>query len=163
MGTILERVSMILQWIVTLVLSGPDLVVQKLIGFEFQFHKVNMGHWCRICDRFLPNEKFSGKGHRNHICKKCSSLPQEKLDEIDQKAEIFGYLRQSNISKKNLSRLEKLTASSNERVAGLAKIVLEVGRIKPHKRRRLKFLAKEHKGLLRKLDETGLILAHHQY
>ena len=120
-----------------------------------------MGHWCRICDRILPNEKFSGKGHKNHICKKCARLPKEKLKEIDQENEIFGYLRQSNISKKNLARLKNLSTSSNKEIAELASIVLEVGRVKPHKRRRLKYLARENKELLRKLDETGLILAHH--
>jgi len=33
--------------------------------------------------------------------------------------------------------------------------------VKPYKKRRLKTLASEQKDLLRKLDETGLILAHH--
>lgn len=123
--------------------------------------KVDMGHWCKICNRVLPNEKFSGKGHKNHICKKCAKLPKEKLEEIDQKNEIFGYLRRSNISKKNMARLKKLSTSPNEKIAELACIVFEIGRVKPHKRRRLKFLARNHKDLLRKLDETGLILAHH--
>jgi hypothetical protein len=120
-----------------------------------------VGHWCTICHKFLPNEKFSGKGHRNHICKKCASLPAEQREAIQQEDEIFGYLKQSNISKKNLNRLKILSSSSNEKIAELARIVLEVGRVKPHKRRRLKFLAKKHKDLLRKLDETGLIMAHH--
>ena len=120
-----------------------------------------MGHWCRICDKILPHEKFSGKGHKNQICKKCDRLPKEKLEEIDQKNEIYGYLSQSNISKKNIARLKKLSTSSNVKIAELASIVSEVGRVKPHKRRRLKYLAREHKDLLKKLDETGLILAHH--
>jgi hypothetical protein len=120
-----------------------------------------MGHWCRICERVLPNEKFSGKGHKNHICKKCDSLPKEKLKEIEQNNEIFGYLKQSNISKKNMAQLKKLSHSSNKKIAEMANIVLEIGRVKPHKRRRLKFLAREHKDLLRRLDETGLILAHY--
>lgn len=120
-----------------------------------------MGHWCKICDSVLPNEKFSGKGHRNHICKNCARLPKEELTAIMEKDEIFGYLKQSNISKKNMARLNRLSASSNKRVAELARIVLEVGQVKPHKRRRLKYLAREHKDLLKKLEETGLILAHH--
>jgi hypothetical protein len=69
-------------------------------------------------------------------------------------------LQQSNISAKNLSRLEQLAKSQNPRIAELAGIALEVGRIKPHKRRRLKFLAKAHRELLQKLDDTGLIMAH---
>jgi hypothetical protein len=120
-----------------------------------------MGHWCRICDRNRANEKFSAKGHKNHICKDCAKKPKEDIELIDQEQEIFRYLKQSNISAKNLSRLEQLAKSQNQRIAELAAIVLEVGRIKPHKRRRLKFLARGHRELLRKLDDTGLILAHH--
>ena len=124
-------------------------------------HEVDMGHWCKICDRMLPNEKFSGKGHKSHICKKCARLPKEKREAIMQVDEIFGYLKQSNISQKNLIRLKKLCSSSNKKVAELASVVLEVGRVKPHKRGRLKYLAREHENLLRKLDEADLIIAHH--
>ena len=120
-----------------------------------------MGHWCKICDGVLPNEKFSGKGHGDHICKNCARLPKEEVTAILQKDEIFGYLKQSNISKKNMVRLKTLSASSNKRVAELAGIAFQVGRVKSHKKRRLKYLAREHKDLLKKLDETGLILAHH--
>lgn len=31
-----------------------------------------MGHYCRICGRTRANEKFTGKGHKNHICKDCT-------------------------------------------------------------------------------------------
>ena len=123
--------------------------------------KAIMGHWCKICDSVLPNEKFSGKGHKNHICKKCARLPKEELDAIMKKDEIFGFLKQSNISKKNMARLKTLSRSSNKRIAELAGIVLEVGQVKPHKKRRLKYLAREHRDLLKKLDDTGLILPHH--
>ena len=121
-----------------------------------------MGHWCRICGRTRPNEKFSGKGHKNHICKECSRKPKAEIDESDQTEEIFNYLKQSNISKKNIARLEKLVCSQNQKISELANIVLEVARIKPHKRRRLKFLAKENKELFLKLESSGLIMAHHR-
>lgn len=120
-----------------------------------------MGHWCRICGRSRPNEKFSGKGHKNHICKECSQKPKTERDEIDQVEEIFNYLNQSNISKKNITRLKKLTSSQNQKISGLANIVLEVALIKPHKRKRLKFLAKTNRELLSKLDDTGLIMANY--
>lgn len=29
------------------------------------------GHFCKGCRDFLPNEKFSGRGHREHLCKEC--------------------------------------------------------------------------------------------
>ncbi len=120
------------------------------------------GHYCRICRRSHPNEKFSGKGHRNHICKDCARKPKSDIDEIDQKQEIFGYLQQSNISKKNINRLSILAASDNSKIAELAEIVLDVAKVKPHKKRRLKMLARERRDLLAKLEETGLILAQHQ-
>jgi ribosome-binding protein aMBF1 (putative translation factor) len=31
-----------------------------------------LGHYCKICGRTRANEKFSGKGHKNHVCKDCS-------------------------------------------------------------------------------------------
>ena len=36
------------------------------------------GHYCKICGEYKANEKFSGKGHAAHICKKCQSLPVEE-------------------------------------------------------------------------------------
>ncbi|BBO92798.1 hypothetical protein DSCOOX_59780 [Desulfosarcina ovata subsp. ovata] len=123
--------------------------------------KKRHGHYCRICGSIKPNEAFSGKGHRNHICKVCSKLPRSEIDSIDQKDEIFNFLSQSHISKKNISRLHSLIESPDEEVAKLAGIVLDVAMVKPYKKKRLKFLAREHRDLLEKLDETGLIVAHH--
>lgn len=34
--------------------------------------KKGQGHYCRICGRHRANEKFSGKGHAQHICKDCA-------------------------------------------------------------------------------------------
>lgn len=36
------------------------------------------GHYCKICGRYRANEKFSGKGHRQHICKECKRNPKIK-------------------------------------------------------------------------------------
>jgi hypothetical protein len=66
------------------------------------------------------------EGHRNHICKECSKKPKEETNAIDQEDEIFGYLKQSNISRKNIARLEKLKASKNERISELASIAFDV-------------------------------------
>jgi len=77
--------------------------------------------------------------------------------------EIFGYLKQSHISDKNVKRLKLLVNSESDKIAELANIVLEVANVKPYKKRRLKVLARERRDLLEKLEETGLILAHHNY
>jgi hypothetical protein len=116
-----------------------------------------MGHYCRICGRKRPNEQFSGKGHRIHVCKHCQRLPRSQRRAIEDRDDIFGFLQQSHISKKNLARLEQLAKSEELRVARLAAIVLEVARVTPYKRRRLKILARNHRDLLRKLGETGLV------
>ena len=88
-------------------------------------------------------------------------MPKEERELIEQEDEIFGFLRQSPISDRNISRLEKLCKSSHPIISELAGIVLEVAEVKPYKKRRLKVLAKERRDLLAKLDETGLIFAHH--
>jgi hypothetical protein len=119
-----------------------------------------MGHYCRICGRRRPNEQFSGKGHKIHVCKRCQRLPKTQRRAIEDRDEIFGFMEQSHISRKNVARLEKLAKSEEPRVACLAAIVLEVARVTPYKRRRLKILAREHPDLLRKLDETGLVFAY---
>ena len=69
-------------------------------------------------------------------------------------------MEQSHISRKNIARLEKLVKSEYAEVASLAAIVLDVARVTPYKRRRLKTLARQHPDLLRKLDETGLVYLH---
>jgi ribosome-binding protein aMBF1 (putative translation factor) len=121
----------------------------------------DMGNYSRICGRTRPNEKFSGKGHRTHVCKDCAQLPKENRDAIEQREEIFNYLKQSHISAKNTARLQRLAASSNQEVAELAAIVIEIAKVKPYKRRRLKVLARQRRDLLDALERTGLIFAHH--
>ena len=87
-------------------------------------------------------------------------MPKEEREAIEQEEEIFRYLQQSHISDKNVARLRELTESSNERIAEHAALVLEIARVKPYKRRRLKVLARTRKDLLDKLKDTGLIYAH---
>lgn len=33
--------------------------------------KKRSGHYCIRCSQYRTNEKFSGKGHKQHICKNC--------------------------------------------------------------------------------------------
>jgi hypothetical protein len=110
-----------------------------------------MPHYCRICGRGRANEKFSGRGHRNHICKDCQRLPRDQLDRIERMDELYGFLEQSNISPKNITRLKILGQHANSEVKHLALLILEVARVKPHKRRRWKFLAQNHHELFLRL------------
>lgn len=34
--------------------------------------KKQQGHYCRVCGRYRANEKFSGKGYCQHVCKDCN-------------------------------------------------------------------------------------------
>jgi hypothetical protein len=100
-----------------------------------------MGHYCRICGRQRPNEQFSGKGHRIHVCKRCKAMPKSDRQVIENMDDIFRFMRQSHISEKNVARLEQMVKSENSQVASLAAIVLKVARVKPYRTRRRKFLA----------------------
>lgn len=116
-----------------------------------------IGHYCRICGRYCANEKFSGRGHRIHVCKDCARLPREERRAIEQEDEITGFLRQSNISQANQVRLKILVASPNSKIARLSRLVLEIARTHPQKKERFRFLGRERKDLLAQLEETGLI------
>ena len=122
-----------------------------------------MPHWCRICDQHKANEKFSGKGHRDHICKLCSRRPIAERDAIDQEREIRRYFQQKNISRKNLKRLTSLSKSPNSRIRELAEAILAVGLAKPHKRKRLSFLNRYHPDVMEKLGAVGLIIPPDEY
>ena len=119
-----------------------------------------MGHYCRICGRERPNEQFSGKGHRIHVCKRCNAKPKSERQAIEDTDSILTFMQQSHISEKNVARLKKLTKSENSQVASLASVVLKVAEVKPYKTRRLRFLAKMHPEILRDLEKTGLISAY---
>ena len=104
-----------------------------------------MGHHCRICGCVRANEKFNGRGHRDHVCKDCQLMPREKRERIERLDELDGFLRQSNISGKNLKRLETLRDHAEPEVATLAALVLDVARVLPGKRSRWLKLAHRHR------------------
>jgi len=85
-----------------------------------------MGHYCKICGRERPNEQFSGKGHRKHVCKQCARIPKEQRRVIEVEEEIFGFMAQTHISARNISRLQTLAASPVRRISELATPMLEV-------------------------------------
>jgi len=106
-----------------------------------------MGHYCRICGRSRPNEQFSGRGHRIHVCKKCQRLPREQRDRIERFDELHGFLHQSVISAKNVARLKTLTGHEDHQVAEFAALILEIARVVPGKRNRWLKLARRHRSL----------------
>jgi hypothetical protein len=102
-----------------------------------------MGRFCRICRQSLPNENFSGKDHKQCICKKCQKRPREEITLIETKDELLHYWEQSNISALNIAQLKKLSQFPNEDIQTLADLTLAVAAVKPHKKRRMKWLIKQ--------------------
>jgi hypothetical protein len=96
-----------------------------------------MGHFCRICGRIRANERFSGKGRRDHVCQDCARLPRAVREKIDLLEELSGMLHQSHISPKNQTRLQSLIAHPDSEIARAATVLLELARKYPYRRRRL--------------------------
>lgn len=78
------------------------------------------GHFCKVCGRILPNEKFSGKGHAAHICKTCAKKPEEKRAEGVALNCIYRVYRYGDLSRNNQKMLENYSHSPNERVRSAA-------------------------------------------
>ena len=124
-----------------------------------------MGNWCKICGKNLPHERFSGKGHKSHICKRCAAKPindKKSKQHISNKnnviEEIANFLIQQNISDKNMQRLEYIISStSNQQISDIAKVVLEVAKVHPRKKKRLSFLQRERKDIIERFEELDFM------
>lgn len=82
------------------------------------------GHYCKICGEYKANEKFSGKGHAAHICKKCSQLSAAA------KAEVMTLNQLENfpvgiLNRKDELWLENCIHSDNSEIAGLAESIYD--------------------------------------
>ena len=76
------------------------------------------GHYCRICGEYKANEKFSGKGHAQHICKQCAKLPVEKRNEIQTVNRLMNL--PFWLSKEQRSWLEKMRKDEREEIRDAA-------------------------------------------
>jgi hypothetical protein len=81
-------------------------------------------------------------------------MPREKRNHIEHLDELSDFLDQSNISAKNIKRLKVLASDPEPEVQTLAKLVLDVARVHPHKRRRWRHLAARHKDLFHRAVEV---------
>jgi hypothetical protein len=97
-----------------------------------------MGHICWICGRQRPNEAFSGKGHKTHVCKECRRLPAAQREKSQIEEDLYGFVRQSRISEKNMARLEVWAAHDDTEIREVAVVLLQVAEIAPGKRKRWK-------------------------
>ena len=82
-----------------------------------------MGHYCMVCGNWLANEKFSGKGHRRHVCKACSKKPLDERNDMITLNRIYGLYYYPNLSKNNKRMLKGYLNSGSEKVREAAKAV----------------------------------------
>ena len=86
------------------------------------------GHFCRVCARVLPNEKFSGRGRKIHVCNKCKKLPlhkQAELTHLNKIDRLYKYLP-SNLSRSNRAMLEQYMNHGSPRVRAAARELLDL-------------------------------------
>lgn len=83
------------------------------------------GHYCKICGQHKANEKFSGKGHANHICKACSSLPAAAKAESQTMNRLMN-LPTHRLTDSEKKWLENRVHDSQPEVAEMAKAVYNI-------------------------------------
>ncbi len=71
--------------------------------------------------------------------------------------EVLGFLQQSNISKKNITRLTVIEQCGIDDVARLATVVREIAIAKPGKRKRWNFVRRGRPQLFQQALDVGLI------
>lgn len=116
-----------------------------------------MGRYCKVCGNSRPNERFGGRGMRRFICSACRKLPKEQQRRRLWTDEVLGFLEQSNISAKNIKRLREIEQAGTQPVDALAALVRQIAEVKPHKKRRWKWLRANHPELLEKARQLGLL------
>lgn len=115
-----------------------------------------MGRTCRVCGRSRPNEHFGGRGARAYACRKCRRLPKQERRRILATNEVYGFLRQKNISAKNIKRLEQFGSVQDSEFQRLRALVLSVAQIHPRKRRRWRNLQQSSPDLYQRIIESEL-------
>ena len=116
-----------------------------------------MGRVCQICLRERPHEQFGGKGERARVCKRCRQLPRVERRRIMATDEVLGFLRQSNISKKNIKRLEALATIEEPTFQTLRMLVLDIAHTHPHRRKRWGRLRVSHPNIVDRAVAGGLL------
>lgn len=116
-----------------------------------------MGRVCGCCGCERPNERFGGKGQRARICSDCRRLPKAELQRNLAIGEILGFMDQSNISQKNIARLNGLALIDDATFQKLRTMILEIAQLAPRRRRRWKLVAANNSNLLQRAIEAGLV------
>ena len=108
-----------------------------------------------MCGRSRPNEAFSGGNHRRHLCRECARHPQRHQREKE--LALLGMLiDQSNVSTKNIKMAAAWANDDAPEVATLAKLVVDIGRIHPRKRKRVGRIRQRDPALFQRMIASGL-------
>ena len=118
-----------------------------------------MGRVCRLCLRECPHEHFGGKGERAQICKRCRQLPRAERKLIMATDELMDFLSQSNISERNIRRLEESASIPDPEFQVLRALVLDIARVCPRRRKRWRIIREVALSLYRRAADAGLIEA----
>ena len=88
--------------------------------------KKHSGHYCRICGEYKANEKFTGKGHARHICKKCQFLPDDVKADMVRCNDVMRLFGKYPFSRKDWELLEKYSKKYADKESGqLAQSILD--------------------------------------
>ena len=98
---------------------------------------------CKVCNKTRCISYFKGEWRAKGICHDCvNAMPARRRWRAIES--VSRYLEQRNISERNIAHVEEMCEHEDAEVSNMAKFVLEVARVKPHRRRRLRFLAEHH-------------------
>ena len=79
------------------------------------------GHYCWCCRSILANERFGGKGHRQHLCKKCQRLPAEEREFRSEANNLERCITwEGIIPRKRRRQFERFLTHPNARIRSLA-------------------------------------------
>ena len=116
-----------------------------------------MAHFCYYCGESKPNEAFSGKGHRRHLCRACHSIPAAEREESELWGRLHDLMDQSNISKKNIVWLKSLLEHSNQSIRAHSQLILHVAEVAPFRKKRYQRIADSSEELLQLCVDAGLL------
>jgi hypothetical protein len=106
-----------------------------------------MTHYCRVCCKRRPDNRFTAAGRKARVCKDCAKLPKEQRDFLEADDDLKGLVAQSNLSAANVTRLKVLVKSTHASVRERAQVLLEVARLHPHRSKRDEYLREKQPAL----------------
>jgi hypothetical protein len=111
-----------------------------------------------MCGCMRPNEAFSGRNHRRHLCRACARQPRAERDRSQKLRNLWEMLlRQSNISERNIAAAAGWANDPEPEVGLLARLVVDIGRVHPRRRRRHGHIRQHDPALFQRMIAAGLV------